>query len=61
MNKYYIVNLDGIDKFKAKSRKEANNIIKNIEFSEDATVYFICETEKRTISRMVDVVMNLDA
>ena len=61
MNKYYIVTLDGIDKFKAKSRKEANNIIKNIEFSEDATVYFICETEKRTIRRMVDVVMNLEA
>ena len=48
MNKYYIVTLDGIDKFKAKSRKEANNIIKNIEFSEDATVYFICETEEKS-------------
>ena len=59
MNKYYILNLDGIDKFKAKSRKEANNIIKNIEFSEDATVYFICETEKRTIRKMVDVVIPL--
>ena len=61
MNKYYIVTLDGIDKFKVKSRKEANNIIKNIEFLEDAIVYFICETEKRTIRKMVDVVMNLEA
>ena len=60
MNKYYIVTLDGIDKFKVKSRKEANNIIKNIEFLEDAIVYFICETEKRTIRKMVDVVMNLE-
>ena len=61
MNKHYVVAVDGTDKFKVKSRKEANNIIKNIEFSEDATVYFICETEKRTIRRMVDVVMNLEA
>ena len=61
MNKYYIVTLDGIDKFKVKSRKEANNIIKNIEFLEDAIVYFICETEKRRIRKMVDVVMNLEA
>lgn len=57
MNKYYVVSIDGIDKFKAKSRKEANDRIENIEFSEDATVYFICETEKRTIRKMVDVVL----
>ena len=57
MNKYYIVSIDGIDKFKDKSRKEANDIIENIEFSEDAIVYFICETEKRTIRKMVDVVI----
>lgn len=54
MNKYYVVNVDGIDKFKAQSRKEANDIVERIEFLEDATVYFICETEKRTIRRMVD-------
>ena len=57
MNKYYVVSIDGIDKFKAQSRKEANDRIENIEFSEDATVYFICETEKRTIRKMVDVVL----
>ena len=57
MNKYYLVTVDGIDKFKAQSRKEANDGIENIEFSEDATVYFICETEKRTIRKMVDVVL----
>lgn len=57
MNKYYIVTVDGIDKFKAKSRKEANDMIENIEFSEDAIVYYICETEKRTIRKMVDVVI----
>lgn len=57
MNKYYVVNVDGIDKFKAQSRKEAKDILENIEFLEDATVYFICETEKRTIRRMIDVVM----
>lgn len=57
MNKYYIVSIDGIDKYKAQSRKEANDRIENIEFSEDATVYFICETEKRTIRKMVDVVL----
>ena len=57
MNKYYIVTVDGIDKFKASSRKEANDIIENIEFSEDAIVYFICETEKRTIRRLIDVFM----
>lgn len=57
MNKYYIVSIDGIDKFKAQSRKEANDRIENIEFSEDATVYFICETEKRTIRKMVDVIL----
>ena len=61
MNKHYIVAVDGTDKFKVKSRKEANNIIKNIEFSEDAIVYFVCETEETTIRRMVDVVMNLEA
>ena len=61
MNKYYIVTVDGIDKFKAQNRKEANDMIENIEFSEDATVYFICETEEKTIRRMVDVVMNLEA
>lgn len=54
MNKYYVVNVDGIDKFKAQSRKEANDIVESIEFLEDATVYFIYETEKRTIRRMVD-------
>lgn len=54
MNKYYVVNVDGIDKFKAQSRKEANDIVERIGFLEDATVYFICETEKRTIRRMVD-------
>ena len=57
MNKYYIVTVDGIDKFKTQSRKEANDIIEKIEFSENVTVYFICETEKRTIRRMIDVVM----
>ena len=57
MNKYYIVSIDRIDKFKAQSRKEANDRIENIEFSEDATIYFICETEKRTIRKMVDVVL----
>lgn len=57
MNKYYIVNVDGIDKFKTQNRKEANNMIEKIEFSENVTVYFICETEKRTIRRMVDVVI----
>ena len=57
MNKYYLVSIDGIDKFKAQSRKEANDRIENIEFSEDATVYFICETEKRTIRKMVDAVL----
>ena len=57
MNKYYFVSIDGIDKFKAQSRKEANDKIENIEFSEDATIYFICETEKRTIRKMVDVVL----
>ena len=57
MNKYYLVSIDGIDKFKVQSRKEANDRIENIEFSEDATVYFICETEKRTIRKMVDVVI----
>lgn len=57
MNKYYVVSIDGIDKSKAQSRKEANDRIENIEFSEDATVYFICETEKRTIRKMVDVVL----
>ena len=57
MNKYYVVSIDGIDKFKAQSRKEANDGIENIEFSEDATVYFICETEKRKIRKMVDVVL----
>ena len=57
MNKYYIVSIDGIDKFKAQSRKEANDRIENIEFSEEATIYFICETEKRTIRKMVDVVL----
>lgn len=57
MNKYYLVSIDGIDKFKAQSRKEANDRIENIEFYEDATVYFICETEKRTIRKMVDVVL----
>ena len=57
MNKYYIVTVDGIDKFKTQSRKEANDIIEKIEFSENATVYFICETEKRTIRRMIDVFM----
>ena len=57
MNKYYVVSIDGIDKFKAQSRKEANDKIENIEFSEDSTIYFICETEKRTIRKMVDVVL----
>ena len=57
MNKHYIVTVDGIDKFKTQSRKEANDIIEKIEFSENVTVYFICETEKRTIRRMIDVVM----
>lgn len=57
MNKYYVVSIDGIDKFKAQSRKEAKDIVKNTEFSEDATVYFICETEKRTIRKMVDVII----
>ena len=57
MNKYYIVSIDGIDKFKAQSRKEAKDIVENTEFSEDATVYFICETEKRTIRKMVDVII----
>lgn len=57
MNKYYIVSIDGIDKFKAQSRKEANDRIDNTEFSEDVTVYFICETEKRTIRKMVDVII----
>lgn len=57
MNKYYIVTIDGIDKFKTQSRKEANDIIEKIEFSENITVYFIFETEKRTIRRMIDVVM----
>lgn len=55
MNKYYIVNVDGIDKFKAKSRKEANDMIEKIEFFENVTVYLICETEKRAIRRMIDV------
>ena len=57
MNKYYIVSIDGIDKFKTQSRKEANDRIENIEFLEDAIVYFICETEKRTIRKIVDVVL----
>ena len=57
MNKYYLITVDGIDKFKAQSRKEANDIIENIEFSEDAIVYFSCETEKRTIRKMVDIVI----
>ena len=57
MNKYYLITVDGIDKFKAQSRKEANDIIENIEFLEDAIVYFICETEKRTIRKMVDIVI----
>ena len=57
MNKYYIVSIDGIDKFKAQSRKEANDRIENIEFLEDATVYFISETEKRTIRKIVDVII----
>ena len=57
MNKYYLITVDGIDKFKAQSRKGANDIIENIEFSEDAIVYFICETEKRTIRKMVDIVI----
>lgn len=57
MNKCYIVTVDGIDKFKTQSRKEANDMIEKIEFSENITVYFICETEKRTIRRMIDVVM----
>lgn len=57
MNKYYLVTVDGIDKFKAQSRKEANDIIENIEFSEDATVYYIRETEKRIIRKMVDIVI----
>lgn len=57
MNKYYIVTVDGIDKFKTQNRKEANNIIEKIEFSGNVTVYFICETEKRTIRRMIDVIM----
>ena len=57
MNKYYIVTVDGIDKFKAQSRKEANDRIENIEFLEDATVYFICENEKKTIRKMVNVVL----
>ena len=57
MNKYYIVTVDGIDKFKTQIRKEANDIIEKIEFSENVTVYFICETEKRTIRRMIDVFM----
>lgn len=55
MNKYYIVNVNGIDKFKAKSRKETNDMIEKIEFYENITVYFICETEKRAIRRMIDV------
>ena len=53
----HIVTVDGIDKFKAQSRKEANDMIENIEFSEDAIVYYICETEKRTIRKMVDIVI----
>ena len=57
MNKYYVVSIDGTDKFKAQSRKEAKDIVENIEFLEDATVYFICETEKRTIRKMVDVII----
>ena len=57
MNKYYIVTVDGIDKFKTQNRKEINDMIEKIEFSENATVYFICETEKRTIRRMIDVFM----
>lgn len=57
MNKYYIVNVDGIDKFKTQSRKESNDMIEKIEFSENVTVYLICETEKRTIRRMIDVVI----
>ena len=57
MNKYYIVTVDGIDKFKTQNRKEINDMIEKIEFSENATVYFICETEKRTIRKMVDIVI----
>ena len=57
MNKYYIVSIDGTDKFKAQSRKETNDRIDNTEFSEEATVYFICETEKRTMRKMVDVII----
>ena len=57
MNKYYIVSIDGIDKFKAQSRKEAKDIVENTEFSEDAIVYFICCTEKMTIRKMVDVII----
>ena len=57
MNKYYIVTVDGIDKFKAQNRKEANDMIEHIEFSENVIVYYICETEKRTIIKMADVVI----
>ena len=58
MNKYYVINVDGIDKFKVSSRKKAKGIIRNIEFLEDATVYLIRETEEKTIRKMVDNVLS---
>ena len=47
MNKYYIVSLDGIDSFKSNTRKEAIELAEKESFNEDATIYFICETDKR--------------
>ena len=57
MNKYYIISLDGKDSFKANTRKEAIELAEKESFNEDATIYFICETDKRVFRKMVEVIL----